>query len=100
MTDNENIILKKNTYTASQKQHIKNYRLKNLDALKIKDKEYRSNNKERIKENRENLKDKLKADPEYRLKFKEAYNKKKDDPDIKKSVMNIINFHTRSENNR
>ena len=33
--DNEHILPNKNTYTASQKQHIKNYRMKNIDALKV-----------------------------------------------------------------
>ena len=82
--DDEHILPNKNTYTASQKQHIKNYRMKNIDALKIKDKEYRDINKERLKQNRDILRNKRKADPEYRLKFKEAYNKKKDDPEFKR----------------
>ena len=82
--DTNNIIPKKITYTTSQIQHIKNYRLKNKEALKIKDKAYRTANKERLKQNRDILKNKLKADPEHKIKIKEAYEKLKDDPEFKK----------------
>ena len=82
--DNGNIILKKITSTASQIQHIKNYKLKNKEALKIKDKAYRTANKERLKQNRDILKNKLKADPEHKIKIKEAYEKLKDEPEFKK----------------
>jgi hypothetical protein len=97
--DDENILVKKITYTATQKEHIKNYRMKNKDVLKIKDKEYRIKNKERLKENRHILKTKLKADPEYILKIKQEYNKKKDDPEFKKkrNEYNKLSYQKRKE---
>ena len=41
----------------------------------------------------------MKADPEYRLKFKEAYNKKKDDPEFKKkrNEYNKLSYQKRKQ---
>ena len=41
----------------------------------------------------------MKADPEYRLKFKEAYNKKKDDPEFKKKCneYNKLSYQKRKQ---
>jgi hypothetical protein len=74
------IDIKKILYTPKQKQYIKTYRLKNNEALKTKDKNYRDLNKDIIKMKRDERTHRNKNDPEYKIKMKELYETKINDP--------------------
>lgn len=76
------VIVERKSYTLKQQQHIKNYRLKHLEEMKIKDKNYRDTHKDIIKIKRDELAIKNRADPEYKNKLKAIYIKHRDDPEF------------------